>query len=208
LHPIFEVEEEIEVPIPSINSITGDKLTAFAPKTIGIPYGKGKSMEIIKQLFDLGILFEHISDLREVYASYRNIAGMKAQYRNLDMTFEAFLSDSIATSFLICQSGFKGCVDNDETKELKDGIKRIRSHVLGGKYSLLQAKEDVSKVACLASLLKDRRLNIDIEEIRKNRKDLELIKDINLINSYNILNKLKKISPESFYLWAVAKKLI
>lgn len=105
LHPIFEIEEEIKLPIPSIDSIAGDKLTAFAPKTIGIPYGTGKSMEIIKQLFDLGILFEHISDLNEVYGSYRNVAGLEAQYRNLDMPFETFLNDSIETSFLICQFG-------------------------------------------------------------------------------------------------------
>ena len=62
-------------------------------------------MEIIKQLFDLGILFEHISDLNEVYGSYRNVAGLEAQYRNLDMPFETFLNDSIETSFLICQFG-------------------------------------------------------------------------------------------------------
>jgi len=89
MHPIFEVEEEIVVTVPSVNSIAGDKLTAFAPKTIGIPYGKGKSMEIIKQLFDLGILFEHISDLREVYDSYRNTAELESGYRKLKMPIEA-----------------------------------------------------------------------------------------------------------------------
>jgi hypothetical protein len=207
LHPIFEVEEEIEVSMPSINSLAGDKLTAFAPKTIGILYGKDKSMEIIKQLFDLGILFEYMSDLREILVSYQNIAKMESRYRKLDLPIESFLDDSIETSFLLCQSGFKGSIENDEIKELRDGIKRIKSHVLGGKYSLLQAKEDVSKVACLASLLKNRRLDIEIGKIKKNRKDLGMIKDINLINNYNILNKLKKISPESLYLWAVASKL-
>ena len=55
--PLFEVEKEIKVLVPTIDSYGGDKLTAFAPKTIGISYGKNKSMEIIKQLFDLGILF-------------------------------------------------------------------------------------------------------------------------------------------------------
>jgi predicted nucleotidyltransferase component of viral defense system len=59
--PLFEVEKEIKVIVSTINTYFGDKLTAFAPNTIGIPYGKNKSMEIIKQLFDLGILFEHIT---------------------------------------------------------------------------------------------------------------------------------------------------
>jgi hypothetical protein len=208
LHPIFEVEEKIEVTIPSINSIAGDKLTAFAPKTIGILHGTGKSMEIIKQLFDLGILFEHISDLREVYDSYRNAAEFESGYRKLKMAIETFLDDSIAASFLICQSGFKGCVNSEETKELKAGIKRIKSHILGGKYSLLQAKSDASKVAYLASMMRDDRLDIDIREIRKKRQDLKIIKDINLTDNYIILNKLKKISPESFYLWAGALNFI
>lgn len=205
MHPIFEVEEEIEVPIPSINSITGDKLTAFAPKTIGIPYGIGKSMEIIKQLFDIGILFEHISDLREVYDSYRNVAELESGYRKLKLPIEAFLDDSVVTSFLVCQSGFKGCVDNDETKELKDGIKRIKSHIFRGKYSILKAKSDASKVAYLASMMRDGRMDIDFGKIRKNRQDLEIIIDINLTDNYSILNKLKKISPDSFYLWAAAR---
>ncbi len=208
LHPIFEVEEEIEVSIPSINSIAGDKLTAFAPKTTGIPYGIGKSMEIIKQLFDLGILFEHISDLREAYDSYRNVAELESGYRKLKIPIEAFLDDSVGTSFLICQSDFKGCVENDETKELKAGIKRIKSHVLGGKYSILQAKGDASKVAFLATMMRDGRLDVDFGEIRKNRQDLDKIIKISLTDNYSILNKLKKISPDSFYLWAYAIKAI
>lgn len=208
LHPIFEVEEKIEVSVPSINSLVGDKLTAFAPKTIGILYGKEKSMEIIKQLFDVGFLFEYVTDMREVLDSYVKIAKLESHYRELNMPIEEFLKDSIETSFLLCQLGFKGSIESDETKELKDGIKRIKSHIMGGKYSLLQAKMDASKIACLALLIRDRRLNINIEEIRKNRKNLDKIKDVMLPDDYNILNKLKKISPESYYLWAVALKTI
>jgi len=33
------------------------------------------------------------------------------------------------------------------------GIRRIKSHIKGGNYSLLNAKEDASKVACIASLI-------------------------------------------------------
>jgi len=208
LHPIFEANEEIEVSIPSINSITGDKLTAFAPKTIGIPYDKGKSMEIIKQLFDLGILFEFITDLKEVYSSYRRVAKVESGYIKSDKPVEAFLADSLEAAFFLCQSGFRGCVENDEIKELKAGIKRIKSHVLGGKYSLLQAKRDASKVAIMASIIRDGNLDIDFEKVRKNRLDLEIVKNINLTDKFSILNKLKKISPESFYLWAVVNKVI
>ncbi|MBE0461204.1 MAG: nucleotidyl transferase AbiEii/AbiGii toxin family protein [Candidatus Aminicenantes bacterium] len=202
-HPIFEVEKETPVPVPSVNVLVSDKLTAFAPKTIGILYGKEKSMEIIKQLFDLGLLFEYITDMREIYISYRNFAKLESSYRNLDRSIEEFLNDSIDTSFLICQLDFRGSIENDYTRELRDGIRRIKSHILGGEYSLLKAKEDASKVACLATLIKEGQSAVDLGEIRQNRKNMDKIKNISLPMSYNILNKLKAISPESYYLWSV-----
>jgi len=68
----------------------------------------------------------------------------------------------------------------------------------------LNAKEDASKIACLASLLKNKRLDMDIDRIRKDRVDTEKIRNMNLPERFAILNKLKPISPASFYLWVVA----
>ncbi|WP_420477408.1 nucleotidyl transferase AbiEii/AbiGii toxin family protein, partial [Noviherbaspirillum sp. ST9] len=65
----IEAEQIIEIDLPTVEAITGDKLTAFAPTTTGILYGKGKELEIIKQLFDLGNLFNEIKTLEEVKAS-------------------------------------------------------------------------------------------------------------------------------------------
>jgi len=148
---LFEIEKEIKVMIPTINSYVGDKLTAFAPKTIGIPYGKNKSMEIIKQLFDLGILFEHITSLKEISQIYKRVSKAEASYRDINSPMDVFLNDSINTSFLICQLDFRKSIRDNYTKELREGIRRINSHIVGGKYSLLNAKEDASKVACLSS---------------------------------------------------------
>lgn len=41
------------VKVPVIDCLLGDKLTAFAPNTTGVPYNRGKEIEIIKQLFML-----------------------------------------------------------------------------------------------------------------------------------------------------------
>src|SRR5690606_19839184 len=70
----IETEKQLTVYLPSIDSITGDKLTAFAPNTIEIPYFKGKdnqpfSMEICKQLFDLSKLFEQVQNMKTVAVS-------------------------------------------------------------------------------------------------------------------------------------------
>ena len=45
------IGRETLVTVPTIDAITGDKLTAFAPNTIGIPYFKGKD----KQSFSMEI---------------------------------------------------------------------------------------------------------------------------------------------------------
>jgi hypothetical protein len=46
-------EEPIPVTVPSAESIAGDKLTAFAPTTTGILYGKGKEVEIISCMMSI-----------------------------------------------------------------------------------------------------------------------------------------------------------
>ena len=206
--PLFEIEKELKVMVPTINSYVGDKLTAFAPKTIGIPYGKNKSMEIIKQLFDLGILFEHITSLKEISQIYKKISKTEASYRDISALINVFLNDSINTSFLICQLDFHKSIKDNYTKELREGISKIKNYIVGGKYSLLNAKEDASKIACLASLIRDDRLDIDINKIKLAEKYLDKIKDIDLPDNLNIINKLKIISPESFYLWAITVNLI
>jgi len=103
---------------------------------------------------------------------------------------------------------FSKSIRDKYTIELREGIRRIRSHIVGGKYSLLNAKEDASKVACLASLIRDDRLDIDIKKIKLDKKYLDKIKDVDLPDDLNTLNKLKIISLESFYLWAVVTKVI
>jgi hypothetical protein len=51
-------------------------------------------------------------------------------------------------------------------------------------------------------------LDIDIKKIKLDKKYLDIIKDVDLPDDLNVLNRLKVISPESFYLWAIATNLI
>jgi len=205
--PFIKTEEKLEVTVPTINSLAADKLTAFAPNTIGIKYKQGKSMEIIKQLFDIGVLFEYIDDLEEMREVYRGISKIEASFRRMEFKPNEFLKDSIDTAFLISQLDFKGSIENEYTKELKEGINKIKSHIIGGKYSLLNAKEDASKLACLAFLIGLDK-SIALEEIRKERRNIEVIRDITFKDKYKILNKLKSISPESFYFWSIVTQSI
>ena len=73
--PFIELDDEpLKVTVPSADDILGDKLTAFAPNTSGIPYIKGDrdcSLEIIKQLYDVGRLFEHSGNFQHTKENRR-----------------------------------------------------------------------------------------------------------------------------------------
>jgi len=59
------------------DNILGDKLTAFAPETAGIPYernGQSMAMEIMKQLYDIGSLFNHCSDVKSIKEAFSDFA--------------------------------------------------------------------------------------------------------------------------------------
>ena len=78
--PVLITDEPmVMVNLPSHEDLLGDKLTAFAPHTTGIPFFKGEkkcSMEIIKQLFDVASLFDITNDLtttRETFARFAAI---------------------------------------------------------------------------------------------------------------------------------------
>lgn len=77
-------EPEIYVNMPSADCILGDKLTAYAPNTTGIPYGKDKELEIIKQLFDVANLFDIMENIETVIKTFKMMAQQELIYRGLD----------------------------------------------------------------------------------------------------------------------------
>ena len=156
ISPFFIVENTQIVHIPTIDNIIGDKLTAFAPKTIGIPFNSNKSMQIIKQLFDIDALFNYISDLNEIAESYKRFYEKEIEYRKTKFSLSATLNDTINTCFLLSQLDFKGAIENEKTEELRYGIKQIKSHIINQHYSFSEAKLSAAKTALLAHIIKNK----------------------------------------------------
>jgi hypothetical protein len=69
-----------QVLIPEIECILGYKLTAFAPKTTGILFGRSKSLEIIKQFYDIGALYESSEDYDLVIRTYESVVKEEMNY--------------------------------------------------------------------------------------------------------------------------------
>jgi predicted nucleotidyltransferase component of viral defense system len=211
----IETDEETKVTVPSINSITGDKLTAFAPNTIGIPYFKGAdqqpfSMEICKQLFDLSKLFEQIDNMQIVAASFNALAKQEIEYRRngnpgTRLTPEIVLHDTIDTCAILAKRG--GGTDDEKAKftELQKGIRAFGTgFLMTGTFRIDDAIPASARIAYLAAKI----LMNDLSPI--NYYDNQDIKELTIEEpDWNFLNRLKRQPDKSsFYYWHQAIELL
>lgn len=94
--------EDLTVRIPDVNSILGDKLTAFAPHTTGIRFGVDKELEIIKQLYDCYTLSREMTNYAEMRKVYKSLAVTELAYRGMDDKVDNVLRDtSVVASALL-----------------------------------------------------------------------------------------------------------
>ena len=190
-------EPTIMVNLPSHEDLLGDKLTAFAPHTTGIPFFKGErncSMEIIKQLFDVASLFDITENLNITRTTFSKFAAIELQYRHLNSdNILQVLDDIYQTALCICMRGIQ---NTDEYRLLQDGISCIGNFIIGDKYTLDSAIVNASKVAYLCKLIEK-----GVDEIR--HYSPEMLDDLAVqVLQHPIptkLNKLKKTHPEAFF---------
>ena len=193
------------VSVPGKADMLGDKLTAFAPNTTGIPYFKGErdcSMEIIKQLFDVASLFDVLDDLTVVSDTFKKFASVELHYRNLDPeNISKVLDDIYQTSLCLC---LQGQIESDNFKLLQAGTKRIQSFIHSEKYNVDRAITNASKTAYLSVLIRNGIITINHFNSRK----MEQLRDAVIQEPMNIkLNKLKKSNIEAFFYWNEIFKL-
>lgn len=196
--PMLKTEgEPVMVQCPCLEDMLGDKLTAFAPHTTGIPFFKGAkpfSMEIMKQLFDIGSILDHINDLSVVSKTFRSIVPIELGYRGLDhLTPEDVLNDAYNTALNIC---LRGGLFREEYQWLTDGAHRVGGFIITEKYSMEKALRDAAKVAYLAKLI---RSSINDVAHYSTEMDESLIAETIQDQTLNKMNRIKKISLEAFF---------
>lgn len=188
-------DESIFVAVPCLADILADKLTAFAPNTTGIPYFRNNdsmSMEIIKQLYDIGNLFDHVNDISILKSTFNRFATTELLYRGQNnLKLQDVLEDIFQTAFCIVSRGTEGMGD---FKELQTGIQRIKGYIFSENYHLEKAITHAAKAAYLSVLIKNNAVAIE------HFKDPESIKDWLIAAPMSTkLNKLKKSNPEAFF---------
>ncbi len=188
--------EPFMVQVPSFEDILGDKLTAFAPNTTGIPYeknGQSRAMEIIKQLYDIGCICAHAEDGEVVCTTFNAFATTELGYRNLQMLPADVLDDIYDTALTICTKGQSG---NGNYDALIRGITQIKSFIFSENYHPDRAIVCASKAAYLATIVKAGGKTIEKYRDPKEMTDWVIEQPFD-----TKLNKLKKSNPEAFFYW-------
>jgi hypothetical protein len=185
----------IDISTPDFNNIMGDKLTAFAPKTTGIPYfknGQPMGQEIIKQLYDIGNIFEQIDDVGIIKTVFSAFALVELEYRNMAGDLNIVMEDIIENCLTI---SLRQQVGNTNFEVLMLGLKQIRNFIFYETYHIEKAIVHAARTAYLVALMQTGtaidRYNYRIDMTRW---------QIQRPHNQN-LNKLKKTNPEAFYYW-------
>jgi predicted nucleotidyltransferase component of viral defense system len=188
--------DPIKVKVPSKEDILGDKLTAFAPNTTGIPYFKGKtsmSMEILKQLYDIGNLIDIAEDGELVKNTFESFATIELEYRECEDNVDRVLEDIYQTALCIVSRGVEG---KGDFANLQTGIQRVSRFIFSETFHIDKAIIAASKAAYLAVLIRSQKVAIDKYGDPKIMKDWSIGEPL-----WPKLNRLKKSNPEAFFYW-------
>jgi predicted nucleotidyltransferase component of viral defense system len=199
---IEHTEPPVQVTMPSVDCILGDKLTAYAPNTTGIPYGKNKEIEIIKQLFDVGNLFDEMKDVDTVSKTFKQIALQELIYREKDheLTYKDVLDDIFETSRILSE---RGRADKDIFDQLQIGVTRIKDFIFSKNFILESAVNSASKAAYLSLLIK-----YQINDIERFDPKLNLREYVIKHPDFKKFKTIMKFDPEAYFYWHKSIELL
>lgn len=179
--------DSLYVTVPDKNCILADKLTAFAPHTAGVPFGKDKELEIIKQFFDCWTLLGEMDDYSRVCEAYDRLVRIELSYRDLHMDSGDVLLDTIRSC--ICMIG-RGSIGEEYPLFLK-GITAIRGHIFNGELSGETAAYKACEIMHLAACM--------MTEAPYERPDPKEYMGENLkIKGAKRITYMRHVSPEAY----------
>jgi len=199
----FKTASTCQVKVLTVDALLGDKLTAFAPNTLGVPYvthsGRSMTMQVVKQLFDVGVLFDVAQDFDAVRTAFAASYELEKTYRDQDHSREDVLDDIVSTGLGICGFNLKGVPKFEHLSKIQDGVRRLQNHLLIDPFQMDRgAKIAASKAVLLASALKQG-IAIDFETYTAAPAQIDRLRDAQLPTAMAKYARLKQILPDAFH---------
>lgn len=209
---LLEIRREIPVTIPTIESLLADKLTAFAPRTTGVPFEppEGKKPElqqIVKQLFDVGELFILAENIDEIRSVYQKAFELENEYRGGGFQMRDALEDTYATSMAYCLHGLKRVPQHPDALLLEKGRKSLESHLVNHTFDLPAAKIAAAKAALLTKLIAREDANPSLAHWRTT-PELEVFPTLEITGEWSRINSLRSSLSEAFWYWYQVSSLV
>ncbi len=206
----LEPETEHLVRVPTVESLLGDKLTAFAPHTTGVPFYSAKSGEeqlqqVAKQLFDVGVLFDVATDFEAVTKSYNAISAQESEYRGNQHTREAALKDTWQACIALTATKPAILANYPDASLLNEGLDKMRGHLTTPAYVQdVQARRRLAaKAATLAAHL-HAGVRFDFGSMRYtgSREQIESLRVASL-NGHILswIDGVRAVNPDAYYYW-------
>ncbi len=142
--------DNLKVTLPSVDCILGDKLTAFAPYTTGIPIGEGKDLEVIKQFYDISTLINEFDSIEDIRQTYYDVCRTEIAYRAIERSPEQALEDTIRAAICI---GSRGKYVPEDFDSYVKGCRDIGNHIYESGFSTEKASAMAPKVIYMAACL-------------------------------------------------------
>jgi len=203
-------DRQITVTLPTIESLLGDKLTAFAPTTTGVKLRKpnneaGDVMQVAKHLFDVGVLFEHANDFGQVARTYDGVQAQESSYRNNLYSRDATLADTLNACLGITGARVRAAPATlfPDTPLLLDGFRRLESHLTQRRPDDNARRTLAARAAVLVAHLRAGRV-FDFAEARYigSSAQITALRSASLNGRPNSwIDSLKAVNPEAYYYW-------
>ncbi len=207
----LQPETEVLVEVPTLESLLGDKLTAFAPTTTGVPLRKadgtpGDVMQVVKQLFDVGTLFASASNGQVIADTYHKVQAKESAYRGGLHTAAASLDDTIRACLQLTPTQVRTPEKFPDHPLLWDGFNKLRSHLTAsiGENNL---RTLAARTACLAAHLRAGAA-IDLQAMRYSStpEAQTALKQATFKDTeWEWMDKqIKPVNPEAYHYWQQA----
>lgn len=202
----FGTDHSIRVRVPTVDNLLADKLTTFAPETIGQDYDAEHPEKMIKHLFDIGELFNVAESLHAVQDVYARIAAAEIGYREAKWGRETCLDNTIATARLVTALVVNRDLDAERCPIIRSGIEALRGHLLGTSFTINDAAIAAGKAALLATAIKHGATGTPIRDLRYSSSKLDIVRAAAPLGD-PVFAKLAQASPEAFYYWHLAAQM-
>ena len=193
-------DQDVDVVMPTVDALLADKLTAFAPNTVGVKLSDRSNMQVIKQVVDIGELFAQASDLPVIRKTYAAICAAEIGYRGGAVTRMQALDDTIETARMISEIRLKGVKPDTRHPLFDRGLNKLQGHLIGEAFNIDSLKIAAARAACVAALIRNSDTHVSLADMRYDSVHIANLKAVGIQFS-KPLNRLLQVNPEAFFYW-------